>query len=435
MRRIYPLILILALIISSCSTQPELPVSSSGEGKLFFKVSKENAPAGVALITMKLTRSGFDPINGQLNLLTDTTAELMVEGIPEGNWNLKVDAFNNSNVIVYTGETQVLVQANFISQVNLTLNPVSGSLGSIKITVNWGTTPVNSYLFKDYINNPVLVPLDSGWDVDIRNPNIIYDGGKYRMYYTSLTYGARGAISYAESNDGLSWTRPFNHPLIYPGQPNTWDGQCITAGAIIKSNGIYYLYYTGFSSQNGPWHIGLATSTDGTNWTKREEPVLRAGSGWEFQVIASSVVKKGNQFLLYYTGRSYPQYKIGVATSENGVDFVRNPANPILSPTFGWEGSMNSTGSVIAEGDSLKMVYSAKQGNNTYFGMAKSANGINWTKNTTPVFDNLSTSAGWAKSSIDYPVFIKTDTQYRIYYGGYSGNQWTRIGVTIRNIN
>jgi len=302
--------------------------------------------------------------------------------------------------------------------------------------VNWGTVPVSNFIFKDYVSNPILIPLDTGWDMNIRHPVVIHDGSKYRMYYTSLTYGARAAVGYAESQNGFDWSRPFDHPLIYPGpDPNLWDGQCITAGAIIKSNGVYYLYYTGFSSQNGAWHIGLATSTDGTNWTKREEPVLRSGSGWEFQVIASSVIKKGNQFLLYYTGRSYPQYKIGVATSENGVDFVRNPAYPILSPTLGWEGSMNSTGSVIIEGDSLKMVYSARQGNNTYFGMAKSVNGISWTKNSTPVFDNLSTSAGWAKSSIDYPVFIKTDSQYRIYYGGYNGNQWTRIGVTIKNIN
>ncbi|MBK7267868.1 MAG: hypothetical protein IPI12_16390 [Ignavibacteriales bacterium] len=83
MRKIAPIVLALALVFSSCSTQQENPVTSSGEGKIFFKLSKENAPASVTLVTMKLTREGFSAINGQLNLLSDTTAELLVESIPE----------------------------------------------------------------------------------------------------------------------------------------------------------------------------------------------------------------------------------------------------------------------------------------------------------------------------------------------------------------
>jgi predicted GH43/DUF377 family glycosyl hydrolase len=424
-----------ALIVSSCSTQQENPVANSGEGKVFFKVSKDNAPAAVTLITMKLTRDGFSPVIGQLNLVTDSTAELLVDGVPEGTWHLKVDALNNNNVVIYTGEADVIVQANFISQVNLTLNPTSTGLGSVKITVNWGTTPVNSYLFKDFSQNPLIVPTGINYDVDIRNPNVIYDGGKFKMYYTSMGFGARGGVSYAESIDGLNWTRPYANPLIVPSDSGSWDSKCITAGAVIKINGVFHLYYQGFKNGNDPWHIGLATSTDGINWVKKPNPILNAGGGWEYQLVPTSIVKKGNLYYLYFTGRNYPEYKIGVATSEDGVNFTKYAGNPILSASLGWEGIMNSSASVIAEGDSLVMVYSSKQGNKCYFGWATSVNGFNWTKNPSPIFDNFVTTLDWGRFSIDYPVLVKTDNQYRIYYGGSKANEPTKIGVTIKNVN
>lgn len=432
MRNALLAVLALAFFFSSCSTQQESPVTSSGEGKILFKISKENAPAAVNFVSMKLTRPGFTPITGQLNLTTDSTAELTLEGIPEGPWHLKVDALNSNNVLLYTGEADLNVVADQLTQINLTLNPASSGLGSIKIMVNWGTVPVSGYPFKDYLQNPILVPLDSGWDVNISQPVVIHDGTKYRMYYTSLTYGARGAIGYAESADGLSWSRPFDGPIIFPG-PNSWDSQCITMGAVIKDGNIWYLYYMGFSDQNGTWHIGLATSIDGISWNKNPQPVLQAGSGWEYQIVPTSVIKKNGVFHLYYTGRNYPTYKIGLATSTNGINWTRNNINPILSAALPWEGTKVSAASVVADGDSLIMVYSSTQGDKHYFGMATSTDGLNWNKRSSPVFSNLNTTNNWARTSIDYSNLVKAGNQLRVYYGGYNGNQWTRIGVTIWN--
>lgn len=436
MRRIYAIILTFTLFISSCTVQQQDPVSSSGEGKLLFKIAKENAPTSVIMITMKLTRSGFTPISGNLNLLSDSTAELLVEGIPEGVWHLKVDGLNNNNLVVYTGETDVEVQANFISQVNLTLNPSSTGLGSIQINVNWGVTPVVTFPFKDYANNPILLPGFSVWDNDIRDANVIFDEGKYKMYYTSLKQNGQGAISYAESMDGLTWTRPYPQPLIYPGGSNTlsWDAKCITSGAIIKNDGMYYLFFHGFSDPYGPWGIGLATSMDGINWVKRPNPILGVTSGDEYQIIPTSVIRWGNQFLLYYTTRNYPSYKTCVATSTDLINWTKYPGNPIVTASAPWEGIMVSSSSVIADGDSLLMVYSSLQGNKTYFGIATSTDGFTWVKSATPVFSNQATSQGWASSSIDYCNLIKTPDKYLIYYGGYKSNQTTRIGVTIKDI-
>ncbi len=47
-------------------------------------------------------------------------------------------------------------------------------------------------------------------------------------------------------------------------------------------------------NQYDSWHIGLATSSDGINWTKLQNPVLYAGVGWEYQIAVSSVLKVDN---------------------------------------------------------------------------------------------------------------------------------------------
>ncbi|MBK7267865.1 MAG: hypothetical protein IPI12_16375 [Ignavibacteriales bacterium] len=164
--------------------------------------------------------------------------------------------------------------------------------------------------------------------------------------------------------DGLTWTRPYSQPLIYPGGSNTltWDSKCITSGAIIKNDGMYFLFYNGFSDAYGPWGIGLATSMDGINWLKRPDPVLSGTSGNEYQLIPTSVIRRGNQFLLYYTVRNYPSYKTCVATSTDLVNWTKYSGNPIVTASYAWEGKMVSSSSVIADGDSLLMVYSSLQG-------------------------------------------------------------------------
>lgn len=154
---------------------------------------------------------------------------------------------------------------------------------------------------------------------------------------------------------------------------------------------------------------------DGITWVKRPNPVLNGATANEYQLIPTSVIRWGNQFLMYYTVRNYPSYKTCVATSTDLVNWTRYSGNPVITPTFAWEGSMISSSSVIADGDSLIMVYSSKQGDKRYFGMATSTDGLNWVKSATPVFSNQATSQGWASSSIDYCNLIKTPDKYLIY--------------------
>jgi len=141
-----------------------------------LKINPASVPSGVVLISATLTRTGFTNINKDLNLLTDSTAEISIPAIQIGTWHLKVEAKDNSGAILYNGETDVIVQENVIVQLSLTLNPVSSGTGTIYIFVTWGTA--NSTQWVDYGGNPVLIRNNNP-----SNPNavsmakVIFDNG------------------------------------------------------------------------------------------------------------------------------------------------------------------------------------------------------------------------------------------------------------------
>ncbi len=151
-------------------------------------------------------------------------------------------------------------------------------------------------------------------------------------------------------------------------------------------------------------------------------------SGWEYQIGASSIIKKDGTYFLYYYGRNLPNYKIGVATSTDGINFYKYSGNPIISNTDSWELSGVLYASVFNENTLLKMVYGNSNG--SAFGLATSSDGLNWTKaNTNPFFTNQNTSNNWASGKIAYPYWLKLPNETRIYYSGLISGIEFKIGM------
>lgn len=415
------LILAFALIVSSCSNIKENPVSGGGEGKVFFKLDKQEVPQAVTLVRLTLTRSGYQTVRAELDLMDDTTAEVTVSGLAEGTWHIKVDAFNQNNVLLFTGEADVNVISDQITGVDLTLTQVSSGVGGIRIRVRWVALPDTSYPFKEYTLNPVLTHSFYNVYYDAVNPVIIDDGTKYRMYYAAVGVAADSRIYYAESVNGYDWSSPVTTPILTADpNPAAWDHGGVLPGATIIHNGTRYLFYQGYNTPFGQWHVGLATSTDGIIWTKRAQPVLYAGLNWERQIAPSSIIQRNGVFYLYYTGINSGNYQIGVATSTDLINWTKHPQNPVMVPGLPWEGTKTSTATVVDEGDSLIMVYASTSNEIHYFGMAASVDGINWNKYDKPVFSNKALRG--SKRWIDYPRMIKTGNTLRVYYSNDMGN-------------
>lgn len=411
-----------------CINESEFKLPASNlSGEMLLNIDKQTAPEGITEVSALLTRPGYPNISASLNLLTDTSASITLQNVSTGNWHLLIEAKDSVGAVLYSGETDVNILAGILTIVNLTLNPTGYGTGTINIVVNWGT--VSQYDWIDYLQNPLISSLNNNYDfLGVAQPTVIFDDNKFKMWYTGIVSSGKKYVLYRESMDGINWTQGGNFPHLSPGI-NTWDALAAHACAILKEGGVLKMYYCGYSSVNGAWHIGLATSADGISWTKLPTPVLMASSGWESQIVPKSILKIGNEYYLYYTGRNYPTFKIGLAISSDGLNWTKYSNNPILQPTDTWEGSGVYDPSVIYDGAVFKMVYAVP--NSAGFGWATSVDGKDWIKSSSnPFFRRDQTSNNWASSDVAYPCFLKTSGDYRIYYSGFNNTITSyRIGL------
>ena len=105
---------------------------------------------------------------------------------------------------------------------------------------------------------------------------------------------------------------------------------------MVKVGGLYHLYYCS-SRPREVWKIGHATSADGIHWTKDPaNPVLTPGKEGEWDgssLGAPHVVHRQGRFFMFYSGgavQETPDFCIGLATSSDGARWRKWRKNPIL---------------------------------------------------------------------------------------------------------
>ena len=107
-------------------------------------------------------------------------------------------------------------------------------------------------------------------------------------------------IGYAESADGISWSRA-SEPVIDVGPPGSWDSYFVAPAAVLREGDEYWMYYQAVSDLNdyNNWRMGLATSKDGLHWQKHpENPIFEGRPGsWDAGVLDMDIKKVGD---IYY---------------------------------------------------------------------------------------------------------------------------------------
>jgi hypothetical protein len=210
-----------------------------------------------------------------------------------------------------------------------------------------------------YDGNPVL-SAELSWEAGtLMSCAVIKDGSVFKMWYGANNY-APGIIGYATSMDGKIWSK---HPSpVLEVEPSDWDNVVLFPTTVIKEENLYRMYYSGGTGW-GKWptHIiqtGMATSTDGINWVKYDDPsttappfansdpVLKRGAagewedGWAFEPM---VMPTDTGYEMWYTGTKLAEntlFLIGYATSPDGISWTKSAINPTFAnPTWGtWQG-------------------------------------------------------------------------------------------------
>jgi predicted GH43/DUF377 family glycosyl hydrolase len=143
--------------------------------------------------------------------------------------------------------------------------------------------------------------------------------------------------------------------LISAGTGNAWDTTIREIGNVIDHKGIYYFYYSGHTGNNqkgkGDIYVGLATSTDGKQWTKHGKVMpLPAEDPFVF-------IKDGKFFMLYEDKTEVPDRHTSLAISDDGIRFSRTKFG-YLSPTKdNWQEQSASSPVAILQGQSIVTLY------------------------------------------------------------------------------
>ena len=150
------------------------------------------------------------------------------------------------------------------------------------------------------------------------SPWVLIDNGVWRMWYVSGTAweahvgGARHHyhIKYAESPDGYHWVRRGRVCLDYA----TPDEHAFGRPCVVKDADGYRMWY---SYRGAQYRMGYAESTDGLAWTRRDtEHVIQASTaGWDSQMVAYPVVAGPvERRIMLYNGNGFGRTGIGLAT-------------------------------------------------------------------------------------------------------------------------
>ena len=218
-----------------------------------------------------------------------------------------------------------------------------------------------------------LAPHGSG---NVYAPDVLRDGGGFRMWYGGQGKDGHDRIALAESADGERWTRK-GVVLDIEGANHVNDP------SVVKRDGVYFLFYTR-TQRDVVDSIHVAVSKDGLKWEPRG-PAIEPGrpGAWDsLSVGRPSVLHEEGRFRMWYDGRkdflpgapvrdvpTSPDSRrsVGHATSADGFHWTRHGTNPVFGQDAGGV-------DVKRIGPRLLMLFESREGTR----IATSGDGLSW---------------------------------------------------------
>src|SRR5438067_1436661 len=229
------------------------------------------------------------------------------------------------------------------------------------------------------------------------------------------------------------WPRAANEPILSP-QGTTWESAGAFNPAVVFHNGKFVMLYRA-QDATGTSRLGYAESPDGIHFTRRPEPVLAPEADYEKDggVEDPRLQKFGDTYYLTYTGYNKKDAQLCLATSRDLTHWERKG---VLLPAYKgkWNQGWTKSGAIVPETiDSKYWMYwlGTAADKTDQMGLSYSTDLIHWTEATeTPVlpkrpgkFDSRVVEPG--------PPPILTSRGIVLIYNGAADNLVYRTGVAV----
>jgi predicted GH43/DUF377 family glycosyl hydrolase len=178
---------------------------------------------------------------------------------------------------------------------------------------------------------PILCPRGRGWEsAGTFNPAVIIHQGKFVMLYRAQDRNGTSRLGYAESRDGIHFTRR-SEPVFSPEADYEKDGG-VEDPRLVKISQTYYLTYTGYNKKDA--QLCLATSQDLVHW-ERKGVMLPAYKGhWNVGWTKSGAIvpeRIEGKYWMYFLGTSADKTdQMGLAYSTDLLHWIEATDTPVL---------------------------------------------------------------------------------------------------------
>jgi predicted GH43/DUF377 family glycosyl hydrolase len=178
---------------------------------------------------------------------------------------------------------------------------------------------------------PVLSPQGTTWEsAGTFNPAVVRHGSKFVMLYRAQDAAGTSRLGYAESADGIFFTRRAE-PVLSPQADYEKDGG-VEDPRLQRFGDTYYLTYTGYNKKDA--QLCLATSQDLIHW-ERKGVILPAYKGnWNRGWTKSGAIvpeKIGGKYWMYWLGTTADETdQMGISHSSDLLHWTEATETPVL---------------------------------------------------------------------------------------------------------
>ena len=303
--------------------------------------------------------------------------------------------------------------------------------------------------------DPMDLKTESWMHEFAQSPSVLIEEDHVRVYFCSRpSLGTDGQyLSYIsfidlERENLLNIRRVCEQPVLSLGKHGTFDEFGTYPVSVVRDCDEIRAYYAGWTRcESVPFNaaIGLAVSRDGGETFQRlgDGPVLSYSPDEPFLLGSPRIRKFGERWHLWYVaGKEWlraeckpePVYKIRMASSDNGIDWVKH-GKDLIADKLGPHECQACPDVSYRNGRyhmffSYRDIHNYKSREGGYrIGYASSSDMIDWQRNDDLVDIGLS-ETGWDSEMVNYPHLFELDkTTYMLYQGNGMGKAGFGLAV------
>tara|TARA_R110002167_G_scaffold299457_2_gene503814 strand:+ start:842 stop:1729 length:888 start_codon:yes stop_codon:yes gene_type:complete len=263
------------------------------------------------------------------------------------------------------------------------------------------------------------------------------EGDKYKVYYSGRDKDNVSHIGYSiieVIEDSITLLETSENPILSPGERGCFDDNGVTPSCFID-NKLYYIgWNSGTSTYRMSLVMGLAIEDKDEFKRNSRAPLFNRTDREPFNILtAPYVIKDEGVYKMWYVSgegwisKDLPKYNIKYAESSNGIDWKREGKVAIEL----YENETALARPCIIKSDKYEMYFSYKDPKVGYrIGYATSTNGIDWERHNDHG-NSLSTSkTGWDSEMVEYSlVFTHKNRTFMLYNGNEYGTNGIGYGV------